>query len=317
MAAPVPRCRRRPTAGSLLAVVLAIGIGAAPAGIEASPRVHRALVVSVDGLRPDVLLRARAPVVHRLMTAGSFTMWAQTTKLAITLPSHASMLTGMTPAGHRVLWNGDLPLGQQLWPARPTVFELAKRAGLTTAMAAAKSKFSTLARPGTLDWCAVPARGTQITDEAVTDTAVAWIERHAPEVLFVHLAAVDAAGHETGWGSARQIAAFEADDRCIGRLLDALRRRRLLDSTVVLVTADHGGAGRTHGPGDPRSRTIPWILCGPGIRADFDLTIRGGSDVRIEDTFATLCDLLGLPIPGAVDGHPIRLAYEPQQSAAR
>jgi arylsulfatase A-like enzyme len=139
----------------------------------------------------------------------------------------------------------------------------------------------------------------------VTDTAVRWIAKHAPQVLFVHLAGVDVTGHAQGWASSAQLAAIATADRCIGRLLEALRRRRLLDSTVVLVTSDHGGAGRTHGPDDPRSREIPWIIAGPGIRGNLDLTTDADLDIRTEDTFATLCYLLGIDVPQPIDGRPV------------
>ena len=279
-----------------------------------SPHATRALLISIDGLRPDVLLRARTPYLRERMAAGSFTMWARTTQVAITLPSHASMLTGVPPAVHHIVWNDDIPV--PIYPARPTLLELAKQAGRTTAMAVAKSKLSVLARPHTLDLALIPPAGTTYPDSLVADTVARWIAGRAPEVMFVHLAAVDLTGHAKGWGSPSQIAAVELDDRCIGRILEALRARGLLESTVVLISADHGGAGRTHGGIDPRSASIPWILSGPGIRQNLDLTSIP-VDVRTEDSFATLCDLLGLAIPGVIDGHPVRQAYESQLPAAR
>jgi arylsulfatase A-like enzyme len=236
------------------------------------------------------------------MERASFSMWARTTDVAVTLPSHASMLTGVTPSTHGIVWNNDIP--HPVYPSRPTLFELARRAGYTTAMVAGKSKFSALAKPGTLDWSFIPEK-TVITDQAVADTAALWIARYAPQVLFVHLPAVDTAGHAEGWGSAAQLAAVATADRCIGQLLDALRERGVLDSTFVLVTSDHGGAGRSHGADDPRSRMIPWIAEGPGIRQDIDLTTDAGLEIRTEDTFATLCFLLGIPIPEGIDGRSV------------
>ncbi len=275
----------------------------APRNASETPRHRRVLIVSVDGLRPDLILRAKAPTLAALMARGSFTLWATTTASSVTLPSHASMLTGVTPAHHGIEWNRDLPLSEPIYPSRPTLFEVAKAAGYTTAMAAGKSKFAALAKPGTLDWSFVPT--TTLADTTVTDTAVRWIAKHAPDVLFVHLAGVDTAGHAEGWGSGAQLAAVQVADRSIARLLSALRDRRLLDLTTVLVTADHGGAGKTHGPDDPRSRTIPWIIAGPGIRKGFDLTQVPDLDVRTEDTFATLCYLLEVAPPQSVDGRAV------------
>jgi predicted AlkP superfamily pyrophosphatase or phosphodiesterase len=290
-------------------------VGAEP---QSPAAVHRVLLVSVDGLRPDLALRARAPAMRSLLARGSFTFWATTTAVAVTLPSHVSMLTGVPPAKHGVEWNTDLPPGRRAYPLRPTLFELARAAGYTTAMVVGKAKLVALARPGSLDWSFIPA--ATISDSTVTDTAARWIDVHRPQVLFVHLAGVDIAGHAGGWGSPEQLEAVETADRCIARMLDALQRRDLLDSTVVLVTADHGGAALTHGRDDARSRHIPWIVAGPGIRENLDLTSlppAAGSIVRTEDTFATLCYLLGLTPAPAPDGRAVTEILESRRTAGR
>jgi predicted AlkP superfamily pyrophosphatase or phosphodiesterase len=275
---------------------------AAPAA--GAPGISRALIVSIDGLRPDLLLRANTPVIRRLMEQGSFTMWARTTAAAVTLPSHASMLTGVAPGKHGIDWNSNLPLRNPIYPAWPTLFEVARERGYTTAMVAGKSKFSALARPGSLDWSYVPTEAV-ISDKAVADTASLWIRRYAPRVLFVHLPEVDTVGHAKGWGSPAQLEAIAAADRCVGQILASLRNRGALDSTVVLITSDHGGAGRSHGPDDVRSREIPWIISGPGICRNLDLTMHQDLEIRTEDTFATICYLLGITLSKPVDGRAV------------
>lgn len=296
--------RSRWILGFVIALLLG---GVSPRPGEAArpiPQISRVLVVSVDGLRPDLVLRANAPVMQGMLAGGTFTLWANTTDLAVTLPSHTSMLTGVPPTKHGITWNSAQPAGHRIYPAWPTIFEIARNAGLTTAMAAGKSKFSTLAKPGSLSLSFVP--DSSITpDSIVTRIAVDWIERSAPQVLFVHLPDVDATGHGEGWGSPQQLAAVGEADRCIGRIVDAIRARGLQDSTFVLVTADHGGAGKTHGPDDPRSRMIPWIATGPGVCRGVDLTTNADLTVRTEDTFATLCYVLGLAPPKPVDGRSV------------
>lgn len=268
------------------------------------------LLVSADGLRPDVALRADMPVLRALMARGSFTMWAVTTDLAVTLPSHVSMLTGVPPPAHGITYNHDTRPGEPAEPAWPTLFELAKRAGLRTAMSAGKGKFSLFAEPGALDRAFVPARGASATDEVVADSAARWLAAVRPNLMFVHLPGLDAAGHANAWGSAAQVAAAAHTDRALGRVLQALARAGMDDSTLVLVSADHGGAGTTHGGLDPRSRTIPWIAAGPGVRRDFDLTTVTSCTVRTEDTFATIAEWLGLTIERPVEGRPVREAFE-------
>jgi len=297
-------------------ILSALLLLSAPSSARPIPGISRVLIISVDGLRPDLSLRANAPVLRSLMVRGSYSLWAQTTAVAVTLPSHVSMFTGVPPSKHGVEWNSVLPTKRIIYPAWPTLFELARKAGYTTAMAAGKSKFQGLTEPSTLTWSFVP-KATVISDTEVTDRAIQWIDRFGPQVLFVHLPGVDIAGHTSGWGSQEQLDAIANADNCIGRLLDAYKEKALLDSTFVLVTADHGGAGKSHGPDDPRSRMIPWIVVGPGVRSDYDLTREEDLTVKTEDTFATACYVLGITPPRPVDGHPVlQIFSSPRESHA-
>jgi predicted AlkP superfamily pyrophosphatase or phosphodiesterase len=268
------------------------------------PAIQRVLIISIDGCRPDLLLRADTPIIHALLPKASFTFWARTTDESITLPSHVSMLTGVPPYKHEIVWNSDLPLSRPVYPAYPTLFQLAKQAGYTTGMVAGKTKFSTLDVPDSLDWTFVPEKN-QSDDPVVMEQAVDMIHAHKPQVLFVHFPSVDSAGHRFGWASAQQMAALARVDGCIGKILAALDEEKLTDSTLVIITADHGGAGLSHGQNDPRSRHIPWIAIGPGIRKNLDLTTYASLVIDTEDTFATACYMLGIPIQRPVDGKPI------------
>ena len=263
------------------------------------PAVEHVVIVSVDGLRPDVLLRARTPNIRRLIETGSFTLWARTVPQSITLPSHTSMLTGVTPDRHGVLWNGDLP--EPAFPRVPTIFEVVKRGGYTTALITGKTKFVALERFGTVDWSSI----ARATDEEVGSDGTDIITEHQPGLTVLHFPGGDAAGHSKGWGSPEQIKAVEGIDKAIGWVLDALERTGLRQSTVIILSADHGGAGKSHGPNDPRSRHIPWICSGPGIRKNYDLTLDPTLTVNTEDTFATACWFLGVKPIGRIDGRPV------------
>jgi predicted AlkP superfamily pyrophosphatase or phosphodiesterase len=275
------------------------------------PAVQHVVIISVDGLRPDCLLLADAPVLHDLIKHGAYTMWARTSAEAITLPAHTSMLTGVTTRKHCIEWNRDLPLGEPVYPKVPTVFEMATQAGYQTAMVAGKAKFDTLNKPGTVTFATILG-GAKGTDANVAAEAVKIIEQHKPDLLFIHFPGVDTAGHAKGWGSPEQLAAITALDGHIGAVLAALERTGLRENTVVIISADHGGAGLSHGPDDARSRHIPWIATGPGVRRGFDLTRVEKLQVNTEDTCATVCWLLGLALPAYFDGKALREAFEPR-----
>jgi arylsulfatase A-like enzyme len=275
------------------------------------PAVEHVMVVSIDGLRPDRALLANMPTLRAMVRDGAYTFWARTTAVAITLPSHASMLTGVKTAKHGIEWNRDLPLSQPVYSKVATIFEMAAKAGYTSALVAGKSKFSALAKPGTVNWVAIPQEENSNDSNAqVTSSAVKIIEAHKPTLMVVHYPEVDATGHAKGWGSKEQLAKIEETDGELAALLASLERAGIRQSTVVIVTADHGGAGLGHGADDERSRHIPWIATGPGVLKSTDLTQNASLNVNTEDTCATACWLLGLPQLPYFDGKPVLAAFE-------
>src|SRR5262249_29735691 len=156
-----------------------------------------------------------------------------------------------------IWWNKDIPAKYLHYPYVPTIFELAKNRGYTTAMAVGKSKFVALAKPGTIDWIYLPK--DYALSPVVANRAAEIIRAHQPGLLFLHFPDPDGAGHSSGWGSQRQIDAIEQADRSLALVLASLREVRIADRTAIILSADHGGAGTSHGAEDARSRHIPWI----------------------------------------------------------
>ncbi|MDP2138141.1 MAG: alkaline phosphatase family protein, partial [Candidatus Didemnitutus sp.] len=254
-----------------LGVVVAVGLGLTLVRAEKPERpiaaIERVLIISVDGLRPDRLLLADAPVIRGLMAEGAYSMWARTTAMATTLPSHTSMVTAVVPRKHKIYWNEPLPLTEPIYPARPTLFEMARRNGYRTAMVAGKAKFLYLNKPGTIQHASYPAPGEpDLSDAVVAARAAAIITAHRPEVLLVNFPEVDEVGHAKGWGSSEQLAAIARVDGHVATVLAALDAAGVRPSTLIIVTSDHGGSGITHSMDDERSRRIPWIAVGPGLR---------------------------------------------------
>ena len=264
--------------------------------------IRRVVVVSIDGLRPDLLLFGQLPVLRGLLMHGSYTMWARTVDEGYTVPSHVSMLTGVVPSRHGVTWDNHI---EDAYPEVPTLFDLAHRAGYTTALAVGKTKLIVLTRPGSLDYSFVGHEGMVDALDVAREANAFLRKPKVPDVLFVHFGDVDTAGHDHGWGSREQMAALEKADRALGMILDTLRDARLLDSTFVIVTSDHGGAALLHPPEDARSQFIPWIASGPSVREHFDLSSVEGLRIDTMSTFATACALLGLQSPEKIASAPV------------
>ena len=296
---------------SALALGCAGSLDPAPGPVLASAPSARArsvtdhvIVISVDGLRPDAIERFGAPTLRRLMREGSASLSASTILPSKTLPAHTSMLTGTEPEAHGVLWNTE-QVEEHGLVATPTIFAAAHDAGLTTAAFFAKEKFEHLAVPGTLDHAHFPGLiGKELATRTV-DAAQAYLARHRPHLMFVHLADADLAGHTFGWMSRPYGWAVGSVDHEIGALLETADRAFGRGSYTVIVTADHGGHGKDHGSDDPRDVTIPWIAWGEGVEPGRTLP----DGIRTLDTAVTALRLLGLSAPSGVTGTTVASAF--------
>lgn len=269
----------------------------------AANQVRHVVVVSIDGLRPDAIEAAGARNLRKLMREGAYTLEAQTISPSKTLPSHTSMLTGVSPAKHGITWNDDRTdvTGRV---QVPTVFDLADSTGLRAAAFFGKAKFHHLMGGTRSDFHASAPTGAEVLlAPRMVEDVERYLKYRRPHLLFVHIADPDIAGHTIGWMSRPYRAAVRRADAAVGRILRAARAR-YGDDMVLIVTADHGGHGRTHGTDDAMDRTIPWIAWGKGI-----VPGRITREVDTYDTAATVLWLLGIPRPDFWDGEPVTPAF--------
>jgi hypothetical protein len=262
--------------------------------------VEHVVIISIDGLRPDALDLADTPTLDDLRTKGAYSPNAQTVSLSITLPSHASMLSGMTPDKHGIVWG--LPyIG---WPGMngPTLFNIAHDAGFSTALVAGKEKFNYMVLPNSVD----EPHCHDVHDTEVKEKAVELIEAGLTDVLFIHFPDTDRVGHDYGWMSTNQLQSIAFVDGLIGEIVAQLKKEGYLNSTLIIVTADHGGDGFGHGDDSLLDRTIPWLIVGPNVPSDISLS----TEIIIYDTAATVLYALDLPIPAAWDGQPVLEAFQ-------
>ncbi len=282
------------------------------------------LIVSIDGGKPSVMRRLLAegkmPNLQRLMTGGSYTLTAKTVVPSHTAPGHISMLTGIDyparfPNDEAIVKRNEPFDEQRHHPvAVTTVFEIAKRAGLRTALiAGAGKRVKYVEKPQTLDVAAyLPSddERLRLALELLRD------EQKRLHLLFLHLTEADRAGHSHGWGndaegippSSEYLQALQNIDRRIGQLVTTLKQLKLWGQTLLIVTADHGGIDKTHGGATLEEVTIPWIAAGGLARKSSELRVEG--TVRIFDTAPTALAALGLPIPPDWDGKPIQQAFK-------
>ena len=297
-----------------LSVVFALGFTA-----TAEPRAEHVFIISLDGAKPAVIAEAEAPTLKKIATEGAVTWQASTIFPSITLPSHTSMLTGVGPDKHLILWNGYTPIKGLV--KVPTVFSLLKAADpkAITGMFVGKVKFRHLWLKDSLDifdfggpQSNKPVAGAPEIEkdkkpsQMVAKQAVAWLKENKPCLTFIHFADIDTAGHKDGWGSPQQKEALKVTDQALWQVWQAIKEAGIADSSVMLVSADHGGHDKTHGLDIPDDMIIPWVAWGKGVKKNFTITDK----VTTYDTAATALWLLDVPVPAEFDGKPVTSAFE-------
>ncbi|MGH7444347.1 MAG: alkaline phosphatase family protein [Longimicrobiales bacterium] len=262
------------------------------------------VIVSIDGLRADAIEAYPTPTLHRLMRTGRYTLEARTVVPSKTLPAHTSMLTGAAVARHGVTWNEARPDSAR---RVPTIFERARRTGLSTAAFFSKPKFEGLASGDGFDYVQRPVGGVigMLADEVDDDVEDALREHH-PHLLFVHIADPDYAGHLTGWMTRLYGRAVSSADAALDDILESADEAYGEGEYTIIVTADHGGHGRDHTGAVPEDVLIPWIVAGKGVAG----VGRIAEPVTIMDTGATALWLLGLAVDADLEGRAIRSAFD-------
>ena len=102
--------------------------------------------------------------------------------------------------------------------------------------------------------------------------AARYILENKPNLCFIHFTDPDDAGHKYGWGSPQQIKAFSEVDAALAEIVKAIEAAGISDESVLIITADHGGHGKTHGGKTPEDMLIPWIAWGKNVKRDFTIT---------------------------------------------
>ncbi len=257
------------------------------------------IVVSIDGLRPDAIDHSTRTLRH-LSREGTVARQAQTITHSSTLPSHAAMLSGFDVDRHGLDFNAYRPDNGRI--RVPSVFSLARARGLSTTLVVGKRKLEHILHEGDAELFRIGG----IFCHRVNAIAVPNLASARAGVHFVHYSDVDAAGHRHGWMSPRYHQAVHRVDRCLGELVQALRMRGDLDRTLLVVTADHGGHGRSHGSERQSDMRIPWIAWGGAARSGARV-----EHVDTRDTAATIIEALHLARPEGIDGRPVLAALRP------
>ena len=141
----------------------------------------------------------------------------------------------------------------------------------------------------------------EMSAAGVADAVIHAVEKGDFDAIIMNFANADMVGHSGKLEAA--IKAVETVDECLGRIGQSLRPR----GGAWIITADHGNAETIIDPvtGGPHTyhttNPVPFLL----VTADRPVRLKTGGSLR--DVAPTLLGVLGLPEPGEMTGHDLRI----------
>ncbi|KKM88125.1 hypothetical protein LCGC14_1261920 [marine sediment metagenome] len=271
--------------------------------------IEHVIVIGFDGLSPDGLHNSNTPIFDSLKNEGAYTMHARAILPTSSSPNWASMIMGAGPEQHGITsnaWERDnftLPAITQgddfLFP---TIFRLLdeQKKDVEIGIVYDWDGFGRLFEKSAVDY--------DINPENEDETAIVasnYIIDKKPDLTFLHFDHVDHAGHEFGHGTEEYYTSVEKADELLGKVIEAIKKAGILDSSMVIISSDHGGLGKGHGGETLQEIEIPFILWGKSVKKNHKIE----HPVYQYDNAATVAYALGLKAPNAWIGKPVKSAF--------
>ena len=130
-----------------------------------------------------------------------------------------------------------------------------------------------------------------MSDALLTEAILTYLAQNNPTAMFVQFDEADAAGHSSGYGTSTQLAKIAQIDAYIGRIYNSYAQKGILDETLFIVTADHGGNGTSHGGLTDGEKYVMFAATGKSV---VNGTI---SDMELRDTASIVLHALGYECP--------------------
>ena len=260
-------------------VLLVLGSTAAHTSRQqaAAPSSNHVVIISLDGFPGWALDDPYLPVptLRRLAAQGAVAKGMTAVNPTVTWPNHTSMVTGVTPAKHGVLFNGTLirdpgvPPRIEPWRDKsemvkaPTLYDLAHKRGMTTAQVDWVAIFNAptiswefaerpnpsaqvpreLVKAGVLSQEEVESfhtRNIAWRDHIWTTAAVHILRQHRPNLLMFHLLNLDSTHHRYGPRTPAGLNTMALLDSQVARIVAALDESGLSKRTTLFIVSDHG-----------------------------------------------------------------------------
>lgn len=271
------------------------------------------LLIGIDGWGAYSVPKAHdIPNIRQLMADGCYTLKKRCVLKSESAINWASMFNGAPTEMHGYTdWNSRVPeipsAAVNVRNIYPTIFSIIREQmpKAVTGCLAEWDGIKYLVDSLAIDYVDV-ASNYEKDDTQLTRMAEKYIKEAKPTLLAVCYDQIDHVGHAIGHDTPDYYRVLAHIDTQVGRLVQALKDAGIYDDTIIMLTADHGGIGRSHGGQTLMEMEIPFIICGKNVKKGQLIT-----DTMIQyDTAATIAEVFGLQRPQSWRGVPMYSVFE-------
>lgn len=251
------------------------------------------IVIGVDGAG-SWFKDADTPNFDRIFKNGAVTYNALSSKPTISAECWGSMLIGVGPEVHKLTNRRVSTLPYPLWSKHPSVFRRIRRA-YPKAELGSYCDWNPITK-GIVEKLMGVSHATA-RDKELTPLICDYIRQKKPDFLFVHFDSTDGAGHKNGYGTKEHISAIGEVDTLIGYVHSAAQEAGILEDTLFMVIADHGGTnpgngkGGSHGGWTDEEKNVTFAAVGKGVSST------GIEEMNIRDLAAIILYGMGIEAP--------------------
>jgi predicted AlkP superfamily pyrophosphatase or phosphodiesterase len=268
---------RRSLPASAFVILVALAVVALSGAQRGTDTASHVVIISLDGFGGWALddPTLHVPTLRQLAAEGASAKRMRPVNPTVTWANHTSMVTGVTPAKHGVIFNGlllrqpSIPPRVEPWRDKSelvhakTIYDAVHDRGMTTAQVnwVAIQNAPTI----TYEFGERPAPTGQVSQELVkgnvisaedlasfakrditwrdgvwTKAAVHILREHRPNLLLVHLLALDTTQHRFGPRTPEARHAMEQLDTEVAAIVDTIDKSDLAPRTTTFVVSDHG-----------------------------------------------------------------------------